>query len=103
MLIVITNIHSSYEEYCNNLCRLFTTIAIFQYDIAAVVCVFVCKSFRDLRLRVEMAPFCLNHVYTVLFTFKWRPMFPANKTLTACSRQCNMDSVWTGVFAKSAR
>ena len=49
---------------------------------------------RGLPLRLEMAPFCLKHVYFVLFAFMLRPMPP-----TAWSRLCSYDSIQ----ARSAR
>ena len=42
--------------------------------------------------------FLLKHMYTVLSVITWMPMRPA-----ACSRLCGRDSVWVGVFARSAR
>ena len=44
-------------------------------------------SFREPPLSVEMFPFLLKHIYSVLSAFTWRPMLPA-----ACSRLCSRDS-----------
>ena len=54
-------------------------------------------NFREPSFRVEMAPSWLKHVYSVLSAFTWRTMLPS-----ACSRLCNRDSAWVGVFAISA-
>ena len=53
-------------------------------------------NFIDQPLRVEMAPSCLKHMYSVLFAFTWRPM-----PLAVCSRLCNRDLAWAGVLARS--
>ena len=55
-------------------------------------------NFRGLPLRIEIAPSCLKHMYSVLFAFTKRPMPSA-----ACSRLCSRDSAWADVFASSAR
>ena len=55
-------------------------------------------NFRGLLHRVEMASSCLKHMNSVLFTFMLHLM-----PLTAFSRLCSGDSVWVGVFARSAR
>ena len=54
-------------------------------------------NFRGLLFNVDMAPSYLKHVNAVLFDFTLRLMF-----LIACSRLCRRDSLWTGVFARSA-
>ena len=53
---------------------------------------------RGLPLRVEMVPFYLKHMYSVLFAFTSRLMPP-----TACSRLLRRDSVWAGVFPRNTR
>ena len=53
-------------------------------------------NFREPQWKVEMAPW-LKHVYSVLFTFTWRPMPPATG-----SRLCSRDSAWVSVFTRSA-
>ena len=54
-------------------------------------------SFRELPFNVEMLPLWLKHMYSILSALIWRPMPSA-----ARSRLCNRDSVWVGVFARSA-
>ena len=54
--------------------------------------------FLGLPLRVEMAPFHLKHMYSVLFTFTLRTMTPI-----AYSTLCNWIFTWTGVFVWSTR
>ena len=55
-------------------------------------------NFRDLPLKVEMAPSYFKHMNSVLFAFTWRPVPPA-----ACSRLCRRDSDLVDVFARSTR
>ena len=54
--------------------------------------------FRDLLLRVKMAPSRLKRKNSVLFAFIYRLMSPA-----VCSRQCRRNSTRACVFAKTAR
>ena len=54
-------------------------------------------NFRELPFRVEMSLSWLQHMYSVLSAFTWRPMPPA-----AYSRLCSRYSAWVGVFARSA-
>ena len=55
-------------------------------------------SFIGLLLKVEMTPFHLKLMNSVLFSFTWRPM-----SLAACSRLCSRDSAKAGVFVRSAK
>ena len=46
---------------------------------------------------VEMPPFWLKYMYSILSAFTWRPMPPA-----VCSRLGSRNSAWIGVFARNA-
>ena len=54
-------------------------------------------NFRGFPLKVEMAPY-LKHLNSVLFVFSQRLMTPATNSRLYCT-----DSVWEGIFARSAR
>ena len=53
-------------------------------------------SFRGPPFSVEMSPFWLKHMYSVVSALTWRLIPPA-----VGSRLCSWDSVWAGVFARS--
>ena len=53
-------------------------------------------SFREPSFSMEMSPFLLKRMYSVLSALTWRLMPPA-----ACSRLCSQDLAWVGVFARS--
>ena len=55
-------------------------------------------NFRGLPLRVEMAPFCLKYMYSVLLAFTWSPVSP-----DAYSRLCSRNSTWVIPFVRSAK
>ena len=74
--------------------RILTSLSV--DEILLLKYVNLSTNFRRPAFRVEIAPSHLKHMYSVLFTFTWRPM-----PLAACSRLCSKDSVWVGVFAIS--
>ena len=54
-------------------------------------------SFREPPFSVEVSPFWLKHMYSVLSAFTYRPMPSAS-----CYRRCRRNSAWIGVFIRSA-
>ena len=54
-------------------------------------------SFRELPFSLEMSPFLLKYMYSVLPSLTWRP-----RKLAACIRLCSRDLAWVGAFARSA-
>ena len=55
------------------------------------------SNFREPQFSVEMPPFWLKLMYSVLSSLTYMPMLPA-----ACTRLYSWDSAWVGVFARSA-
>ena len=87
-------------DYLSILVHAFVSCVLMTFSVDETLfqrCVDLSTNFREPEFRVEISPFWLKPVYSVLSAFTWRQMPPAT-----CSRLCSGDSAWVGVFARSA-